>query len=162
MTRIAARAVDLSAFQAYRADLASGGTGSQALHGAAIEVLSLLDSAEAARGVPAQADRLRLAAQTKTREFLEASSAPRSCSYDDFPATSDVDVLRLLAEQLEDEGLFHLSLGLLHNAIGFADSEIALGRIEADQCRTGAGLRSISRRRLIGPNHAFHVGSFCN
>jgi tetratricopeptide (TPR) repeat protein len=128
------RAVDLSAFQAFRADLGRDNSESHALDAVGIEVLSLLNCAWAAKGLPDEFARLREAALAIARAFL-ADSKERRCFYDDHPATSDVDIVRLLAEHLYAEGRYRIARGLLDAATWLASDETDTGRVLMDKGR---------------------------
>jgi hypothetical protein len=129
-----------SALQAFRSDLPPGGGEPTADDGVAIMVGSLLRQSLAGGASDAEAKAVRAEATAIASRSLGDDFLASGCTYDDHPAESQVDVMRLLAQRTEHAGRVLLAEHILESLAEFCDERIAAGRILADRSR-------VSRKR---------------
>jgi tetratricopeptide (TPR) repeat protein len=127
-----------SALQAFRADLPPGGEPT-ADDGVAVMVASLLRQSLAG-GPSAEGGRVRAEATAMARRSLGEEFLAFGCTYDDQPAETETDVLRLLAQRTEHAGRVLLAEHILESIVEFCDDPIAGGRLLSDRSR-------VSRKR---------------
>lgn len=146
-----------SALEAYRADVARASSESTPLDGIAIDVLGLLTQAETAADTADSARRLQSIALSIARGAFTDAEVAIGCSYDDGPAGSDVEIIRLLAERIEVNGRLKVARGLLERAAGFTQDELSRGRLMVDRARNARrqGLMDLAKAQF---EHALRHG----
>lgn len=124
-----------SALQAFRADTPVGGATPDAEDQASVLSATLLRQALIPNVTPDVRRSIRERAIEIARGSLGADMLTLGCTYDEYPATSDVDVVRLLAQRTEHKGWLHLAQHLLESAAEIAVETIETGRVLADRAR---------------------------
>jgi tetratricopeptide (TPR) repeat protein len=79
--------------------------------------------------------RTRRTALRAARAALGRDALRRGCAYDDRPAESDVDVIRLLAQGAEHAGLLSVAQGLLESAYRVSSTPLERGRVLNERAR---------------------------
>lgn len=132
------RLLGQSALQAFRSDIIPGEPAATQEDQSAVLVATLLRqslASDADSATPIQAKALELA-----RNSLGEDALTEGCSYDDFPARSRTDTLRLLAQRTDHAGRLHLAQHLLESAAEIETDPIDSGRILAERARVSRKL----------------------
>lgn len=129
------RLLGQSALQAFRADLNPCAPEGSPEDQATILVATLLRQSLAApddlSAAPIREKALELA-----RSSLGEHALSEGCTYDDFPARSSSDVIRLLSQRADRGGRLNLALHLIESANEIESDPLERGRILAEAVRT--------------------------
>ena len=128
-----------SALQAFRSDFVPDGPEATQEDQSAVLAATLLRQSLAAPD-DVQASPIREKALEVARESLGETALAEGCTYDDFPATSFSDVIRLLAQRTDRSGRLHLAQHLLESAAEIETDPLASGRILSERARVARKL----------------------
>lgn len=98
--------------------------------GDSLLVATLLRHASIDDGEPTRARAMELA-----RKTLGTASLQRGCAYDQWPAESAIDVIRLLAQRAEHGGMLSTAQSLLESAYRMSATALEVGRVLNDRAR---------------------------
>ena len=124
-----------SALQAFRADLPVGGAAPDGEDEAAILVATLLRQHLVIPAGGPDRSRIRERAVELAKASLGAETLAAGCVYDDHPATSDVDIVRCLAQRTSYKGWVQLARHLLESLREIVVDPVDLGRLLVDFAR---------------------------
>jgi tetratricopeptide (TPR) repeat protein len=133
------RLMGQSALQAYQADLPIGGTSPTPKDQAAVLTATLLRQSLIA-GDDSLSERMRAEAVSIARTNIGEAALREGCSYQDHPADSPTDVMRVLAQQSSQAGRNNLAQHLLESLAEIETDPVGRGRILADRCRVSRRL----------------------
>jgi tetratricopeptide (TPR) repeat protein len=129
------RLLGQSALQAFRSDIIPGEPASTADDQSAVLVATLLRQSLAAAD-DAGAEPVQEKALEVARASLGEEALNEGCTYDDFPARSRSDVIRLLSHRTDRAGRLHLSQHMLESAAEIEKNPIDSARILNERART--------------------------
>jgi tetratricopeptide (TPR) repeat protein len=132
------RLLGQSALQAFRSDIVPGAPEGTAEDQATILVATLLRQSLAAEDSAATV--VREKAIELARSSLGEVTLSEGCTYDDFPARSQSDVIRLLSQRTDHSGRLHLAQHLLESAAAIETDSIDSGRILDERVRVSRKL----------------------
>ena len=127
------RLLGQSALQAFRSDIVPGAPEGTAEDQATILVATLLRQSLAAEDSAATV--VRDKAIELARSSLGELALSEGCTYDDFPARSQSDVIRLLSQRTDRLGRLHLAEHLLESIAEIEIDPIDSGRILSERTR---------------------------
>jgi tetratricopeptide (TPR) repeat protein len=130
------RLLGQSALQAFRSDIPLGGMEPTKEDQAAVLTATLLRQSLAIEDEAVIA-RVRDEALAIARESLGEEMLARGSTYDDFPARSTTDVVRLLAQRTDHAGRLALADHLLESVAEIEAKPLEAGRILSDRSRIG-------------------------
>lgn len=133
------RLLGQSALQAYRSDIVPGSPEPTREDQDAILVATLLRQSLAAADEET-ATRIQGEAIALARKSLGETILSQGCTYDDHPARSRSDVIRLLAQRTDHAGRLRLAQHLLESAAELETDAIECGRILSDRAKTSRKL----------------------
>ena len=123
-----------SALQAFRSDVIPGAPeGTEEDHSAILVATLLRQSLAGIDEVSAKP--IREKALEVARTSLGEPALSEGCTYDDFPARSESDVIRLLSQRTDRAGRLHLAQHLLESIAEIETSPIDSGRILSERAR---------------------------
>lgn len=124
-----------SALQAFHADLPLGGLSPDIEDEAAVLAATLLRQEVALVAGECARALVRERAIGIARVSLGEPALAAGCTYDEQPASSDIGIIRLLAQRTEHKGWLNLAHHLLESATELAEDVIDKGRLLADRAR---------------------------
>lgn len=138
-----------SALQAFRDDLPLGGGEPSREDNETILVATLMRQSLMAS--PAEGARIRTEAIALARESLGSDALAEGCTYDERPATTDIDILRLLSQRVALAGRVNLAQHLLETATELASDPMDCGRLLSDRARNSRkqGLLDLSEAQAL-------------
>jgi tetratricopeptide (TPR) repeat protein len=133
------RLVGQSALQAFRADIPADGLNPTREDDAAVLVATLLRHSLAAQDA-AVTEQLTDEALKVARASLGADALAEGATYDDHPATSRADVIRLLSQRTDRMGRLRVAEHMLESAAELESDPVECGRILSDRSRVSRKL----------------------
>lgn len=125
-----------SAVAAFQADIPLGGAPAGEFEGRAIVIATILRQAVSASDSNRERDRLVREAARLVKAVLGKAALARGCAYDPPGRKSDIDALRLLAEQVEQRGHLNLAGNILESlASAVSPESLTGGRILSERAR---------------------------